>query len=143
MKKRFSKYFLSLCILLVGVCGQLAANSAYSIGTDTNVVGHQTKGNNSTVEPEQYILSGLNSSSSEKQRNSKIEVTDEQEEEEESEPTLSEKQLKEYSSSNLLSTFYQTGYFFHLIKNQFSFYRHFIYLSTFKTLHLMFSVLQL
>ncbi|CAM4171118.1 hypothetical protein [Zobellia nedashkovskayae] len=142
MKKCFSKYFLSLGILILGVCGQLIANTAYSALTDISIE-HQSERSNTTVQPEQYIPSGLRSSSSEKQRNSKIEIIDEQEEEEESEPTLSEKQLKEYTSLHLLSTFYQTGYFFHLIKNQFTFYQHITYLSTYKTLHLMFSVLQL
>ncbi|MBU2945189.1 hypothetical protein [Zobellia uliginosa] len=144
MKKRCLKYFLSLSILLLGVCSEAAANTVY--GNFTSItLGHQTEGNTTTVIPEQYIPSGLKSSSSEKQHNSKIEITDEQEEEEEeeSESTLSEKQLKEYTSLNLLSTFYQSGYFYHLIKNQFSFYQHFTYLSTYKTLHLMFSVLQL
>ncbi|MGJ8736693.1 hypothetical protein [Zobellia laminariae] len=142
MKKSFSKYFLSLSILILGVCGQLTANTAYSTVTDISIE-HQSEGNSTSVEPEQYIPSGLRSSTSEKQRNSKIEITDEQEEEEESEPTVSEKKLKEYTSLHLLSTFYQSGYFFHLIKNQFTFYQHITYLSTYKTLHLMFSVLQL
>ncbi|WP_276167592.1 hypothetical protein [Zobellia alginiliquefaciens] len=144
MKKRFLKYFLSLCILLFGVCGKATANTVCSHFTSITV-GHQTERNATTVVPEQYIPSGLKSSSTEKQRNSKIEITDEQEEEEEEEreSTLSEKQLRKYTSLHLLSTFYQTGYFYHLIKNQLSFYRHLTYLSAYKTLHLMFSVLQL
>ncbi|WP_400072658.1 hypothetical protein [Zobellia russellii] len=142
MKKRYLQYFLSLSILLLGVCGQISANSAYGAGTDVSV-GRQTERNNAAIELEQFIPSGLSSSSSEKRHTNKIEITDEQEEEEENEPTLSEKQLKEYNSLNLLSRFYRTGYFFHLIKNQLTFYKHFTYLSTFKTLHLMFSVLQL
>ncbi|CAM4416393.1 hypothetical protein ZORO111903_19920 [Zobellia roscoffensis] len=142
MKKWFSKYFLSLCILLLGVCSQATANSAYGNGIDINT-GHHIENDATTVKPEEYIPSRLTSSSSEKQRNSKIEVTDEQEEEEENEPTLSEKELREYNSSSIFSRFYKTGYFFHLIKNQFTFYEHFTYLSTYKTLHLIFSVLQL
>ncbi|MDB2606377.1 hypothetical protein N9Y48_01225 [Zobellia sp.] len=141
MKIRFSKYSLYLCVLIFGFLSSITANKT-SDGNANLTIDYSNENGISGSENQLYFTSGLTSSSSEKHLTNKIEVTDELEEEE-NRSTLFNQQLKDHDSLSLFSRFYKTGYFFHLIKNQCTFYKPITYLSSYKTLHLMFSVLQL
>ncbi|CAZ97063.1 hypothetical protein Q4603_18315 [Zobellia galactanivorans] len=141
MKKKVLKYLLSLFVLLIGVCNQSVANSLVEGGffiygnysNDADTVDISVDGL-----LQQAILS---SSSTEKHRSHKVECIDS--EEEESEPTVLKNQSSKVSFLCSFSIFYRTTYLFDRVKKQFSFYEHFTYLSTYKSLHLIFSVFRL
>ncbi|SIS89274.1 hypothetical protein SAMN05421766_104684 [Zobellia uliginosa] len=143
MKKKVLKYLLSLFVLLIGVCNQTFANSLvegsfFVYENYSNDAGTDTVDTSVNESLQQAIFC---SSSTERHRSHKVECIDS--EEEESEPTVLKKQSSKVPFLCSFSIFYRTTYLFNRVNRQFSLYEHFTYLSTYKALHLIFSVFRL